>query len=156
MNLDLPTLTRLGKGTLMLWALALLLSVFAPPSSAATRATRVVVLEHGGAGTAPEAAVERLGGRVERQIPLVRGFVARLPWRGVAPLRRSAGVRSVNRDRRFALRRAAPRTRRRRGGPACRRRAAIRGGGRRVDTSRTSPASWPSVSLIVLKSSRSM
>ena len=47
----------------MLWALALLLSAFPPPSSAAKSATRVVVLEHSGAGTAPEAAVERLGGR---------------------------------------------------------------------------------------------
>jgi serine protease AprX len=87
-----------------LFAVAVLLSTFAGGASASSRTASVVVLEQAGSGSAPEAAVKRLGGHVQRHIQLVNGFVARVPWRGLRELRRSPGVRSVNRDRTFTMR----------------------------------------------------
>jgi subtilisin family serine protease len=95
---------RLGLQLLALWAVVALFSFFPPKASAAERVSRVVVLEQAHAGNAPEAAVQRLGGAVGRQVPLVRGFLASVPTGRVAALRRTAGVRSVHADRRFALR----------------------------------------------------
>ena len=45
-----------------------------------------------------------LGGRVEREIPLIRGFSARVPRGAVRALRSTPGVRSVHADHRFVLR----------------------------------------------------
>jgi serine protease AprX len=106
MNFDSARAIRWVRLPAAFWALAVMLSTFAPTASASTRSANVVVLESAGSGSAPEAAVKRLGGRVERHIGLVNGFVARVPWRGLAELRRSEGVRSVHRDRSFAMRSA--------------------------------------------------
>jgi hypothetical protein len=77
----------------------------APPGAEAAPLTkRVVVSETTGSGTAPERAVVRLGGRVERQLPLIDGFAARMPEQAVAALRALPGVRSVTLDRPFHLR----------------------------------------------------
>jgi serine protease AprX len=64
-----------------------------PSAGAATSA--VIVQERPGAGNGPEGAVTRLGGSVERQLPLIDGFSARLPQVAVATLRRHPGVRVV-------------------------------------------------------------
>ena len=63
-----------------------------------------MVLEDAGAGSGPERAVQGLGGSVEREIPLIRGFSARVPRSAVRALRGTPGVLSVHADRRFALR----------------------------------------------------
>jgi len=104
MNLDYSRAVRRVRIPAALWVLALTLTAFAPSASASTGAARVIVLERAGAGSGPEAAVRRLGGDVGREIGLVHGFVAHVPWRGLHALRRTAGVRSVHRDRRYALR----------------------------------------------------
>ncbi|MEA2312800.1 MAG: serine protease AprX [Solirubrobacteraceae bacterium] len=65
--------------------------------------TDVVVLEAPGAGSAPEGATRRVGGRVLRELPIVRGFSARIPLGGLGQLRRVPSVRSVHPDRPFAL-----------------------------------------------------
>ena len=71
--------------------------------SGTAQAKGVVVLEHAGAGNAPEQAVRALGGSVQRPLRLVGGFSARVPAGSVAKLRRADGVRSVTRDRSFSL-----------------------------------------------------
>ncbi len=76
----------------------------AAPAHAASPMTPVVVMERASAGDGPEAAVTRLGGQVDRQLPIVRGFSARVPARSVAALRRQAGVLTVTRDRRMTVR----------------------------------------------------
>lgn len=88
------------------WALAVMLSTFAPTASASERSANVVVLESAGSGSAPEAAVRRLGGSVGRHIGLVHGFTAHVPSHRLAELRRSQGVESVHRDRTFTMRSA--------------------------------------------------
>ncbi len=69
--------------------------------------TDVVVLEAPGAGSAPERATRSVGGRFVRELPIVRGFSARIPLGGLKKLRRVPSVRSVHRDRPFALSAAA-------------------------------------------------
>ena len=85
-------------------ALAALLATAgtAAPTHAAS-AQDVVVRESAGAGSAPERAVARLGGRVVRQLPLIDGFTARIPAGATAGLRASDGVHSVTVDRPFKL-----------------------------------------------------
>jgi hypothetical protein len=104
MNFDYARAIRWVRLPAAFWALAVMLSSFAPAASASSHSASVVVLERAGSGSAPEAAVQRLGGHVGRHIQLVHGFVAQVPWRGLDQLRRSPGVRSVNRDRRFSMR----------------------------------------------------
>jgi serine protease AprX len=48
--------------------------------------------------------VQGLGGRVDREIPLINGFSARVPRSAVSALRGTPGILSVHRDRRFKLR----------------------------------------------------
>ena len=48
--------------------------------------------------------MQGLGGRVEREIPLINGFSARVPRSAVHALRGTPGVLSVHADRRFKLR----------------------------------------------------
>ena len=95
--------TRWGISLIALAGLALLLSL-ASPASAQPRSSQVVVLEDAGAGNGPERAVQGLGGSVEREIPLIRGFSARVPRGAVRALRGTPGVLSVHADRRFVLR----------------------------------------------------
>jgi serine protease AprX len=95
--------TRWGISLIALAGLALLLS-FASSASAHARSSQVVVLEDAGAGSGPERAVQGLGGSVEREIPLIRGFSARVPRSAVRALRGTPGVLSVHADRRFKLR----------------------------------------------------
>ena len=70
-----------------------------PPTAEATVA--IIVQERTGAGDGPERVVARLGGRVQRQIPLIHGFSARVPTTAVAKLRRVRGIRSVTLDQRL-------------------------------------------------------
>jgi serine protease AprX len=95
---------RWGIILAVLWAIAVLLSFTPPQASAHERSARVVVLEKAGAGNRPEQAVQDLGGRVVREIPLVRGFSARVPRSAVRALRGARGIKSVNRDRAYHLR----------------------------------------------------
>jgi Subtilase family len=95
--------TRWGISLIAFWAIVVLCA-FTSPASAHERSTRVVVLKDAGVGSGPEHAVKGLGGRVDREIPLIRGFSARVPRSAVRALRGTPGVRSVNADRRFTLR----------------------------------------------------
>jgi serine protease AprX len=70
--------------------------------------TSVVVLERPGAHDAPERAVRALGGRVGRQLPLIRGFAAHVPSSAVTALADAPGVRSVTRDRPLTVRSTDP------------------------------------------------
>ena len=96
--------TRWGIFLSALVATAVLLTFTPPKASAHTRSAAVVVLEDAGAGAGPERAVQDLGGRVVREIPLVRGFSARVPRSALHALRGTRGVRSVHADRRYHLR----------------------------------------------------
>jgi hypothetical protein len=99
-----PHPIRWGISLAALWAFTVLLIVMPTTASAHQRGSRVVVMEDAGAGNGPERAVHALGGRVEREIPLIRGFSARVPRSAVRALRSTPGVRSVHADRRFVLR----------------------------------------------------
>jgi hypothetical protein len=74
---------------------------FSATASARERSSRVVVMEDAGAGSGPERAVHGLGGRVDREIPIIDGFSARIARSAVRALRGTPGVRSVHADRRF-------------------------------------------------------
>jgi serine protease AprX len=61
---------------------------------------RVIVQKWWAADRGPELAVQRLGGRVTRALPIVAGFAATLPGgRALADLARVPGVRTVTPDR---------------------------------------------------------
>src|SRR5262245_31343367 len=59
----------------------------------------VIVRQAPHAGPAPERAVARLGGRVERRLAIIDGFSARLPAGAVARLRAARGVLAGTLDR---------------------------------------------------------
>jgi hypothetical protein len=101
-NLSTHT-TRWGISLSAFWAIAVL-CILCSTASAHERSSRVVVMEDAGAGSGPERAVQGLGGRVDREIPIINGFSARMPRSAVRALRGTPGVRSVNADRRFTLR----------------------------------------------------
>jgi serine protease AprX len=65
-----------------------------PRPEAVGEAVTVIVRELKPSDT-PERAVERLGGTVTHQLPLVDGFAAEVPAGNVAALRRTAGVREI-------------------------------------------------------------
>jgi serine protease AprX len=72
---------------------------------------QVIVQKLPAAGRGPELAVQRLGGRVTRALPLVAGFAATLPGaRAVAELAASPGVRAVTPDRKVRVQAAASTT----------------------------------------------
>ncbi len=96
--------TRWGITLATLSGAAAVLAFTPVPAAAHERSSRVVVLKDAGAGSAPERAVQGLGGRVEREIPLIKGFSARMPRSAVRALRGTPGVSSVHADRRFRLR----------------------------------------------------
>ena len=102
-NLSTPVV-RWGIFLSALGASTVLPSFTPPQASAHERSAAVVVLEDAGAGNGPERAVQDLGGSVDREIPLVRGFSARVPRSALHALRSTPGVRSVNADRKFTLR----------------------------------------------------
>jgi serine protease AprX len=61
---------------------------------------KVIVQKRWAADRGPELAVQRLGGRVTRALPIVAGFAAVLPGgRALADLAREPGVRAVSPDR---------------------------------------------------------
>jgi serine protease AprX len=61
---------------------------------------KVIVQKWWAADRGPELAVQRLGGRVTRALPIVAGFAATLPGgRALADLAREPGVRTVSPDR---------------------------------------------------------
>jgi serine protease AprX len=61
---------------------------------------KVIVQKWWAADRGPELAVQRLGGRVTRALPIVAGFAATLPGgRAAADLARQPGVRTVTPDR---------------------------------------------------------
>jgi serine protease AprX len=64
---------------------------------------RVVVREAPGAGALPEQVVQRLGGTVLRDLPIIGGFSARVPGDRLAALRASAGVAEVTEDAALTL-----------------------------------------------------
>jgi serine protease AprX len=98
---------RWGIILAVLWGILVLFSFTPPQASAHGRSSMVVVLEKPGAGNRPETAAEDLGGRVVREIPLIRGFSARVPRGAVRALRGTRGIRSVHRDRAYHLRSTA-------------------------------------------------
>src|SRR4051794_29039871 len=88
-------------------ALAAALLAGAAPAHAADRLARVVVVERAPASPAAERAVRRHGGAVGRRLPLVGGFVARVPVRALPALRRSRAVAGVWSDGRVTMRSGA-------------------------------------------------
>ena len=98
---------RWGIILAVLWGIFVLFSFTPPQASAHERSALVVVLEKSGAGSRPEHAVQDLGGRVVREIPLVSGFSARVPRSAVRALRGTRGIRSVHFDRAYHLRSTA-------------------------------------------------
>jgi hypothetical protein len=81
-----------------------------PAGGAATppAPVEVIVQKMRTAGRGPELAVQRLGGRVTRALPLVAGFAATLPGgRAVAELAAEPGVRAVTPDREVRVQGAA-------------------------------------------------
>jgi serine protease AprX len=103
--MSMKMLGRLTQAAVALAGTALLAAApaGAAPNHAPPDSTRVVVIERGAASTAAEAAVRRSGGRVDREIPLVHGFSARVPRSALAALRRERSIRSVQLDRAFKL-----------------------------------------------------
>jgi serine protease AprX len=68
----------------------------------------VIVQKWSTADRGPELAVQRLGGRVTRALPIVAGFAAALPGgRAAAELARVPGVRAVTPDRQVRVQAAA-------------------------------------------------
>ena len=85
-------------------AMALPLSAAASiEAEAEANLVSVIVQESHGAGDAPERAVARLGGHVDRQIAIIDGFTAKLPRASLPALRTSRGVRVVTEDARVRL-----------------------------------------------------
>jgi len=71
-----------------------------PPSAATSGPVEVIVQKWWAADRGPELAVQRLGGRVTRALPIVAGFAATLPGgRALADLAGEPGVRTVTPDR---------------------------------------------------------
>jgi serine protease AprX len=72
----------------------------ARPAGAPSGPVKVIVQKWWAADRGPELAIQRLGGRVTRALPIVAGFAATLPGgRAAADLARVAGVRAVTPDR---------------------------------------------------------
>ena len=94
----------LAAAAATLTALASLLAVSAPPSSAASAAaaepasSRVLVRALPGHGSAAAAAVEAVGGTVLRDLPIVDGVSASVPAGAVDDLSRSRSVAAVTPD----------------------------------------------------------
>lgn len=83
-------------------ALAVALAASAPSLPLASRlapSLRVVVQKLNPLDTGPERAVERLGGKVEHELPIVDGFSAAIPAGSVDSLRAAPGVRNVTVNR---------------------------------------------------------
>ena len=90
----------LAAGTATALAVAAVSVVGADPAAASDVGLRapvrvIVSLDGGGDEPAVQRLVVRSGGAVERLLPIVNGFAARVPASLVAPLRALAGVRSV-------------------------------------------------------------
>ncbi|MEA2459828.1 MAG: serine protease AprX [Actinomycetota bacterium] len=68
-------------------------------SQTAGRMVSVIVRELPGSGSAPERAVESLGGKVGRHINIIHGFVAELPAASIRSLAMMAPVHSVTPNR---------------------------------------------------------
>jgi serine protease AprX len=72
----------------------------APQSAGSSGPVKVIVQKWWAADRGPELAVQRLGGRVTRALPIVAGFAATLPGgRALADLAGEPGVRVVTPDR---------------------------------------------------------
>jgi serine protease AprX len=72
-----------------------------PPSPSAQ--LRVIVRERVPASDRAEAAVRRLGGTVTTELPLIGGFVARIPGGALRSLASAPAVRSVSADARIRM-----------------------------------------------------
>ena len=70
----------------------------AEPTASAAARVPVIVTEQPGAGSAPEAAVVRLGGVVDRQLGIIPAFRASVPADRLDALRAVPGVREVTAD----------------------------------------------------------
>ena len=88
-------------------AISLALVNLTPVAGIVGRATgdlvSVIVREQPGAGTAPEHAVEAMGGTVGRQIGIINGFVATVPSGGIARLQANRDVLTVSPNGRVTL-----------------------------------------------------
>jgi serine protease AprX len=98
------------KTSLLALVVALVLSTslvpVAAPDGEGSRApalVSVIVREQPGAGTAPEDVVRRLGGTIDRRLPIIDGFVSGIPRRAIDHVRRSPGVLSISLNRRVEL-----------------------------------------------------
>lgn len=69
------------------------------PVASAVRPVSVIVSSEPGSEDSVVDAVEHLGGRVTRELPLVDGFVVEVAPRAITHLRAASGVRSVVRNR---------------------------------------------------------
>jgi serine protease AprX len=70
----------------------------ATPAASTAARLPVIVTEQPGAGNAPEAAVARLGGVVDRQLGIIPAFRASVPADRLDALRAAPGVREVTAD----------------------------------------------------------
>ena len=105
------TTTYRSIPTRLLAAFAALLvatSLLSTPAAQADlgRLVSVIVRELPGSGSAPEAAVERLGGTVGRHIGIIDSFTATVPSGAVPRLRSVTGVGEVSPDRPVKLQHA--------------------------------------------------
>ena len=91
------------RGGLITGALALTAAALAALPTAGYAApgsmSSVIVMERPHAGDAPERAVERLGGTVGRQLPIINGFAAKIPTTAMTKLRTARGVLRVSQNR---------------------------------------------------------
>ena len=88
---------------LALLALSLVVVALVPAAAADAGTNVSVIVRTHGVSPATERAVLRLGGSVERRLPLIDGFLATLPASRLERLRRSDGVASVTLDRRVQM-----------------------------------------------------
>jgi serine protease AprX len=97
-SLDLGRRHRVVAGVVAL-ALVLAASGRTAPVSSLGPSVRIVVQKLNPFDRGPERAVEKLGGTVERPLPIVEGFAARLPAGQLASLQAVSGVGNVTVNR---------------------------------------------------------
>jgi serine protease AprX len=89
-------------------ALVALAALLAAQAGAQHPMTSVVVSAQDGAVGSAARSVKALGGKVGAQVPLIHGFLARVPSRRLAQLRAARGVLSVAPDRTVSLSSTGP------------------------------------------------
>jgi serine protease AprX len=102
---SIARLTQWRVGVAALLAVALSVGSMGVATSLAIdgEPVEVIVRELAGAGTRPEALVERVGGRVGRPLGIIDGFAAVIPRSALATIRAARGVQSVTENQRVQL-----------------------------------------------------